>query len=155
VSGIENLGQIFDYVQTAGLAGSLALCAKLYVDRRRLQIDAQSADLKIEEHRDGLTFDLLSAARTEVAALRQEVERLRPLDKHLQDFETALEHIEALMSPMNSADRRAAERSARAFLNRIRRLQEARGAITNEAQRLDSGIHVADRCERKEGEQGE
>jgi hypothetical protein len=155
VSGIENLGQIFDYVQTAGLAGSLALCAKLYVDRRRLQIDSQSADLKIEEHRDGLTFDLLNAARAEVAALRTEVERLRPLDKHLQDFETALEHIEALMSPMNPSERRATERSARAFLTRIRRLQEARGAITNEVQRLDSGLHVAEREERKGGEASE
>lgn len=139
----------------AGNLGLLWLAARFFIENRRLKISASSAsatahaeeraaDLKVEQHRDELTFQLLEAARNEVQQLRREVERLRPADNHLQLFETALEHIEALLAA-DDASRPAAERSARAFLKRMRRMQEARGTITNEIQRLESGIHVAER----------
>jgi septation ring formation regulator EzrA len=150
VGGVD---QVFEYIRTAGSVGLLALATKFYVDLRRLKAssaaEGRAADLKLEAHRDGLTFDLLAAARAEVQALHSEVQRLRPADNHLQLFETALEHIEALLSA-DSAARNGVERSARAFLKRMRRMQEARGTISNEVQRVESGIHVAERQERTE-----
>jgi hypothetical protein len=151
---VEGLDQIFEYVRTGGTLGLLALATKLYVDLRTLKMSNKAAerdaDFKLEEHRDGLTFQLLEAARTELNVLRDEIKRLRPADNHLQLFETALEHIEALLSAEPDS-REGIERSARAFLNRVRRLQTARGTLTNEFQRLESGVHVAERTAKDEG----
>jgi hypothetical protein len=44
--------------------------------------------------------------------------------------------------------RAQAERNARAFLNRMKRLNAARGTITNEAQRMSSEIALLDREEK-------
>lgn len=159
-----NVAEVFEYIRTGSLMGLLWLAAKLYVDNRRLKLDAgaarakeraedRAADLKLEEHRDGLTFQLLEAARAELTVLRTEIQRLRPTENHLQLFETALEHIEALLNA-DAESRIGIERSARAFLKRMRRMQEARGTITNEVQRVESGIHVAERHERRGGGDG-
>ncbi|MEG3152987.1 hypothetical protein U1769_24100 [Sphingomonas sp. ZT3P38] len=110
----------------------------------RHQFD-RTADAKLEEHRDALTFQLLEAARAEVAQARMEVAQLRPLEQHLYHFQQALEHIEAMLSATDPAERGSAERNARAFLNRMRRLSDARGTAANEAQRAESVLHVAER----------
>lgn len=151
---MEGVDGIFEYIRTGGSVGLLILATKFYVDLRNLKANARAndraADLKVEEHRDGLTIDLLAAARTEARELREELHRLRPADNYLQHYETALEYIEALLSA-DDATRPAVERTARAFLNRMRRMQAARGTITNEAQRLESGIRVAEREVREGG----
>lgn len=106
----------------------------------RLKIKAEGAkalldvDAVLEKHRDGLTFQLLDAARTELVLMRGEVEKLRPMESHLYHLQQALEHIEALLNP-DPDSRALAERNARAFLNRMRRLEDAKGTIANEIQR--------------------
>src|SRR5690606_16832963 len=128
------------WLQIFGPVGLLALATKFYVDRRHLQIQLKlgdrKADLDLEIHRDGLTFELLEAARKELASLRVEVERSRVSESHIRHFDEAIQHIEMLLLAENSGERMTAEREARAFLNRMRRMQEARGIIANEMQRL-------------------
>lgn len=96
----------------------------------------------VDMHRDGLTIDMLQLAREEMAAMRLELAAtkteandLRGLQAHLAHFEEALDHIHALLNASGAAEKRAAERRARAFHNRMRRLSDARGAIINEVQR--------------------
>lgn len=110
----------------------------------KLETDAQ-----LEIHRDELTFELLTnaraemqAARIEVDDLRDEVRKLRSLENHFYHFEQSLEHLEALLAADNPEARALAERNARAFLNRMRRLQDAKGALANETQRMASGVHL-------------
>ena len=110
------------------------------VNGRAAQDNARiAADADLEKHRDGLTFELLGAARTELTAMRTEVEKLRPLEGHVFHLEEALNHLDALLNA-TPEDRRNIERNARAFVNRMRRAQEARGNLANEAQRLLSGM---------------
>lgn len=85
-------------------------------DRRSVR----DADLKLEEHRDSLTFDLLTAARDEMAALRAEAAGLRPLMIHAAHLEEALDHLHALLHAEDDLELRAAERRAKAFLKRMR-----------------------------------
>ncbi len=106
-----------------------------------------SNEAKLEEHRDALTFDLLRAARTELAELRNEVNRLKPLEAHLIHFDEALQHMEALLLADDDKALKTAKRNAKAFLNRIQRLQEATGTLRNEVQRLTSKINVIERDE--------
>lgn len=100
----------------------------------------------VERQRDELTFNLLNNARTEMAAaraemegLRGEVKSLRVLEQHFFHFQQSLEHIEALLTA-TPEDRRQAERNARAFLTRMRRLQDAKGTISNEMARVGASI---------------
>jgi hypothetical protein len=80
----------------------------------------RDADAKLEEHRDSLTFDLLTAAREEMAALRAEATSLRPLMIHAAHLEEALDHLHALLHSGSDLEREAAERRAAAFLRRMR-----------------------------------
>lgn len=107
---------------------------------------------RLEIHRDELTFELIasarhemSAARVEVDDLREEVKKLRAMENHFYHFQQSLEHLEALLTADTLEARAQAERNARAFLNRMRRLNAARGTITNEAQRMSSEISLLDR----------
>lgn len=84
---------------------------------RRTQLDY---DVKLEEHRDSLTFDLLTAAREEMASLRAEAASLRPLMVHAAHLEEALDHLYALLHAEGDLERKAAERRAKAFLKRMR-----------------------------------
>lgn len=148
MSGIEaNLGDIWGALQAGGMLGALALASKFYIDRRKLQQqalkDGRQADLDLESHRDSLTFELLEAARSEVAALREERRRLS--EQHIRHFEDALSHIEALLLAEGNEERATAERQARAFLNRMRRIADAKGTVINEIQRLASEKHIAER----------
>lgn len=105
---------------------------------------------RLEIHRDKLMFDLLQNARQEMAAahvevenLRDEVKELRAMEQHFYHFHQALDHLEALLFPESAEARANAERNARAFLNRMRRLNEAKGAIANETQRRSSAINLS------------
>lgn len=84
---------------------------------KRTQLDH---DAKLEEHRDSLTFDLLTAAREEMASLRAEASSLRPLMVHAAHLEEALDHLHALLHADGDLERKAAERRAKAFLKRMR-----------------------------------
>lgn len=136
------LNALLPWFNLIGSGGLLALCIRLYLGNRKLKIEAGRADFDIEKHRDKLTFELLQAARSEISALRLEVERLQPNGQHLRHFEAALDHLEALLSAGTEEERAVAERQARAFLNRMRRLREASGVLRNEVQRLDSTIAI-------------
>jgi len=80
----------------------------------------RDADVKLEQHRDQLTFDLLTAAREEMAELRREVAALRPLSGCVAHLEEALDHLHALLHAEGAAAKQAAEQRARMFLRRMR-----------------------------------
>lgn len=138
-------------IQSAGFLALAALATKFYIDRQKLRIQATASDRKseldVEVHRDGLTIQLLATARAELSALRQEVERLRPNEAHIRHFEMALNHMERILLAENEPERKRAERGARAFVNRMRRLAEARGVIANEVQLLESQVSIADQAD--------
>lgn len=140
---------MFDSLLSLIPVGTLGAAAgwffNAYLERKKLASADHKADLDadvaLEKHRDNLTFELLSAARTELSAMRQEVEKLRPMESHFYHLQQALEHLDALLN-MDEHSRVSVERNARAFLNRIRRLEEAKGTIINEVQRVDSAVHL-------------
>lgn len=147
---MADIGAVLALMGASGVAGWLGNVVLEMVKGRGARVAAdREADLKLEQHRDGLTFQLLEAARTEVAALQTQVSQLRPLEGHLIHFSEALMHIERmLIVPHDSENRSQIEREARAFLNRMRRSQEVDGHIRNEAQRLESAVKVAERDSR-------
>lgn len=105
---------------------------------------------RLEVHRDGLTFELLQNARQEMANarvevedLRDEVRKLRAMEQHFYHFQQSLDHLEALLFAETTDARSTAERNARAFLTRMRRLNEAKGTIANEAQRAAAKVKAA------------
>jgi len=123
----------------------------LWTRRERTKKEKVEAADRLEIHRDDLTFDLLQAARGEVSVayaemkdLREEVRTLRALEKHFYHFQQALDHLEAILFAPSPEAKEAAERNAKAFLNRMRRLNEAKGTIRNEVQTVASEIHVAE-----------
>jgi hypothetical protein len=86
---------------------------------------------QLEIHRDGLTLNLLQSARDEMNQareeadhLREEVRSLRAMEDHFYRFQQALDHLEALLFPDSPEARVLAERNARAFLSRMRKLKE-------------------------------
>jgi hypothetical protein len=88
---------------------------------------------KVEEHRDGLTFELLDAARSELKGMRDEVSKLRPMEAHLYHLQQALEHIDALLAAaVDQGGLIIAERNARAFLKRMRGISAARVGGAND-----------------------
>lgn len=130
--------------------------ASMYANRTR-RIERNSVakfehDTTLEIHRDELTFQLLQNARLEMASarietedLRDEVRKLRSMENHFFHFQQSLDHLEALLFPDTPEARTNAERNARAFLNRMRRLNEAKGTIANEVQRHASETQFLDR----------
>ena len=144
---MSEIGSIVALMGASGVAGWLGNVILEMVKGRNSRVSAdKEADLKLEQHRDGLTFQLLEAARSEVNALQEQVSKLRPLEGHLLHFSEALMHIERmLVVPASSDIREQIEREARAFLNRMRRGQEVDGHIRNEVQRLDSAVKLAER----------
>lgn len=89
-------------------------------DRANETSARKSSDLAAEEHRDALTFELLQAARTEVAQMREEISLLRPLQRYVIHLEQALTHIQNIIEAPTPEMRKLAEDSARMFLERIR-----------------------------------
>jgi hypothetical protein len=138
----------------------LTSCGQWLVHRREIRRIELEHSSKVETSRDDLTIELLSNARSEVVVarsemegLRTEVHSLRAIEQHFYHFEQSLEHLEAVLAARSSNERKAAERNARAFLTRMRRLQEAKGTIANETQRLDAGLSQTEKKIRKEGGQ--
>lgn len=82
----------------------------------------KNAEIKLEEHRDNLTFQLLRAAKDEVAAARAEVAMFRPLARHLAHFEEAITHIERLILAEENGELEIARKAAHAFLERVKGL---------------------------------
>lgn len=103
-----------------------------------------STETDLEKHRDGLTFQVVALARSEIALLKQEIATLRPMEAHLYHLEQALEHLDALLAATPD-DRPQIERAARAFVNRMRRSADAAGTMKNEVQRVASTINVVER----------
>lgn len=89
-------------------------------DKSDLDVAKKTSDLAAEEHRDALTFELLQAARTEVAQMREEIQMLRPLQRYVIHLEQALTHIQNIIEAPNAEMKKLAEDSARLFLERIK-----------------------------------
>lgn len=126
--------------------------ANAWVYRDKRVKEKQEQGDRLEIHRDELTFQLLEASRAEITgarlemeSMRQETKQLRTLELHFYHFQQALDHIEALLNSKTSDDRKSAERNAKAFLNRMRRMQEAKGTIRNEIQSVDSATAMAEK----------
>lgn len=143
-------------VVAAIIAAVLSWLAQVWLYRRKRSDDRATAqhdaDDRLIIHRDELTFELLQNARLEMASarievedLRDEVRKLRAMENHFFYFQQSLDHLEALLFSDSPEARTAAERNARAFLNRMRRLNEAKGTIANEVQRAASKVEIADR----------
>lgn len=137
------------------IAAVVSWFGSLYANRARARKEAVDHADRLEVHRDELTLAIIrtgreeiSAARIEVEDLRDEVKKLRAMETHFYHFQQSLDHLEALLSARTPEERETAERNARAFLNRMRRLQEAKGTIANEVQHKASEIELLDRDEK-------
>jgi predicted nucleic acid-binding Zn-ribbon protein len=126
-------------------------------DWRKMELDHKA---NIESSRDDLAIELLSSARAEVVSarsemetLRDEMKALRSMERHFYHFQQALEHLSAVLFAKDEAEKATAERNARAFLTRMTRLQEAKGTIANEVQRMDAGLKETEKKIRDEGGQ--
>ena len=115
---------------------------------------------KVEVSRDDLAIELLSSARAEVVtaraemeSLRDEMKALRSMEQHFYHFQQALDHLAAVLFAKDDLEKSTAERNARAFLSRMARLQQAKGTIANEVQRMDSGLKESEKTIRDEGGQ--
>lgn len=124
---------------------------------RKMELDHAAT---VDTSRDDLAIELLSSARNEVLAarsemdgLRDEIRSLRALEQHFYHFQQSLEHLEAILHAPDAAARELAERNAKAFLGRMRRLQEAKGTIADELQRMDAGLKQNEKTIRDEGGQ--
>lgn len=107
----------------------------------RGRIDANlNADVKREEHRDSLTFDVIDVAREEIKRLNTEAAQLRPLVIHMAHLEEALDHLHAILHAEGEAERKAAYARARAFL---RRMRPEVGDLRNAVQVRQSGETLA------------
>lgn len=117
--------------------------------REKAKRDAVAHADRLEVHRDDLTLQIirtgreeLAFARVEVEDLREEVRKLRSMETHFYHFQQSLDHLEALLTAETVDARALAERNAQAFLTRMKRLQEAKGTLANEAQRVASEIQI-------------
>lgn len=127
----------------------------IYTGRAKARKDAVDHSDRLEIHRDNLTLQLIrtgreeiSSARVEIEDLRDEVKKLRAMETHFYHFQQSLDHLEALLTAKTPEERQTAERNAQAFLNRMKRLQVAKGVISNEVQRASSEIELLDRAGR-------
>lgn len=133
--------------------GALTWIWRLYVHRDARREREETKAVEVEKHRDDLTLQLLSAAKDEVAQARQEAKdererrnALQAIEEHFYHFEQALNHLEAVLTATDADTRAVAEKNAKAFLIRMRRLQQAKGNIQQEIQVVES----ANRIERKD-----
>jgi hypothetical protein len=93
----------------------------------------RTVDAKLEEHWTKTTLELLDTLRDELNAAKIELANLRPMEARLAHLEEALDHIHALLASDTAAERKAAERRARAFMRRMRG-EDQRGEERNELQ---------------------
>lgn len=131
------------------LSAGLAWGAQIVMYRRASQQREEDKADRLEIHRDELTFELLENARAEMALVRSEIstvreenQALRKMEIHVYHFQQSLDHLEALLTAAEPEERTTAERNARAFLNRMQRMNDAKGTIANEIQRQSSDISI-------------
>jgi hypothetical protein len=112
-------------------------------DRDAKRTSDRKADTAIEEHRDGLTLDLLKAARDEMGELRREMVDQRMLSAKAAHIDEALDHIHALLHAEGEIELLAAQRRAKAFLKRMRPDPvEVKGEQRNDVQRTISAANI-------------
>lgn len=137
------MSTVIDLAVAAVSGGGLTIASQSAIGWLKARSESRKAerdtDIRLEEHRDALTFDLLTAARTEMTALRNEVADLRPISVRVAHLEEALDHIHALLHADGEAERKAAERRAKAFL---RRMRPEIGDLRNSAQAATSAQRV-------------
>lgn len=137
------MSTVIDLAVAAVSGGGLTIASQSAIGWLKARSESRTAerdtDIRLEEHRDALTFDLLTAARTEMTALRNEVADLRPISVRVAHLEEALDHIHALLHADGEAERKAAERRAKAFL---RRMRPEIGDLRNSAQAATSAQRV-------------
>lgn len=121
----------------------------VYLHLHAVKKDERKDTAAVEIHRDDLVIKLLAAAREEVAEGRAEVEEvrqenkaLRAIEQHFYHFEQAMDHLEAVIYSEDADARAVAEKNAKAFLTRMRRLQQAKGNIQQEIQIVESAIRL-------------
>lgn len=138
-------------VLPCGATAILTWAGQAFAYSRSAKQKADEKTDRLEIHRDELTFELLQNARTELSfarsemeELRGEVSTLRNLERHVYHFQQSLDHLEAILNATTIEERASAERNARAFLNRMRRLNEAKGTVANEIQARNSEISIAE-----------
>lgn len=148
---------IIPWVITTGLAGWIG---KGFLFGKALRKDGLDYEAVVEKTRSELTIQLLSSARSEAVAARAEIEglhsqvtSLRALEQHFFHFQQALDHLDTIVNAADDAGRKTAEKNARAFLTRMRRLMEAKGTIANEVQTVDSALKATEEKIRSEGGQ--
>ena len=152
-------GEVLGVAPWVVIAAIVSWFASMWTYRETVKKEVHKHADRLEIHRDELTFQLLqsakhemSATRVEIEDLREEVKKLRAMENHFFHFQQSLDHLEALLFAETPEARTAAERAARAFLTRMRRLNEAKGTLANEAPRVASEITLLDRDESsKEG----
>ena len=160
LTGIVDMNEFFGvapWVLITALATWIGQAFIYRKDMRKMDLDHTE---KVDAHRDELALELLSSARNEVVqarsemeGLREEIKSLRAMEQHFYHFQQAIEHLSAVLFATDEHDRANAERNAKAFLARMKRLQEAKGTIANEVQRLDAGLKASERKVREEGGQ--
>lgn len=124
--------------------------AYVHRDARQERREAKAAEVDVQ--RDQLAIELLAAARDERKEAREELEDVRrenralqSLEQHFYHFEQALDHLEAILTAEDESARALAERNAKAFLLRMRRLQQAKGNIQQEVQVIESANRLEER----------
>lgn len=140
----------------AMIAGIVGWIGAIVANRQKRQEKAVDQANLLVVHRDDLTLQIIRTGREEIAAarlemddLREEVKKLRAMETHFYHFQQSLDHLEAVVAAATVEEREAAERNARAFLNRMRRLQEAKGTVANEVQRVVSEVSLQEQQEKK------
>lgn len=132
------------------LSAIISWGATMWVHHEKQKKEKADQNARLEIHRDELTFELLQNARQEMASarvevddLRDEVRKLRAMEQHFYHFQQSLDHLEALLFAETADARSTAERNARAFLARMRRLNQAKSTIVDEAQRAAAKVKAA------------
>lgn len=119
---IESTVSVAAISVVAGFMGNVLIQWMRSGDRRHEA--GRKFDLQLAEHRDKLMFDVLGAAREEIAAARKEASELRPLVIHLNHFDEALSHIESLINAQTEDENERARQAASDFLQRMNRFSK-------------------------------
>lgn len=165
-SALKSLKDIVEMTDFLGVAPWVLLTAvatwigQAFIHKREVRKIELDHAAKVNESRDDLAIELLAnarneiiAARAEMTGLREEINSLRAMEQHFYHFQQALEHLAAVISSNTPEERVNAERNAKAFLNRMNRLQEAKGTIAQEAQIISAKLSETEKKVRTEGGQ--
>ena len=136
----------------AGIGGAFTWIGQAAVAYFNKKSDRQQHkddnDLSVKQHTDKLVFEVLKAAREEVAAARVEAAEMRTLQLRMVHFDEAMELLQLLFSASTDDDVISAKRRVGQFLKRMERFNDANGALRNEAQvqqsRNDLGAEATD-----------